>query len=367
MRRRRFISGLVGAGAGLGLASSGAGPAAAAGRDSGAPREWQAVTAPEATPAAQLIDVAAAGPGLAWAVGEEGRSGSVRGTALALVWDGTAWRRTGPGFAGHLNSVAATPDGSAWTVGTDGSGTARLLAWDGRAWREAEFPGRGAAGTALTGVTTGPGDHVWVCGRNSDGSVLLHGHQDRWTWLAAPPATTTVAPSGVHRAPCGDIHVYGHELVARWDGAAWTVLPAPGGIRASFTGLLPVAPDDIWLTGYDYGIGGPPGKPPGVRLLHGDGSTWESVTAPFGVGMLTGIVGDARGRPDRIAGWDFWDQTRAHYLRWDGTAWVSERGPAATTPVAMNSLTSVPGSDGYWAVGTTSTSPSSSALPRIER
>jgi hypothetical protein len=314
-----------------------------------------------------LIDVAAAGPGLAWAVGEEGRSGSVRGTALALVWDGTAWRRTGPGFGGHLNSVAATPDGSAWAVGTDTAGTARLLAWDGWAWQEAGFPGRGAAGTSLTGVATGPRDHVWVSGRNSDGSVLLHGHQDRWTWLTAPPATTTVAPTGVHRAPCGDLYVYGHELVARWDGAAWTVLPAPGGIRASFTGLLPVAPDDIWLTGYDYGIGGPPGKPPAVRLLHGDGSTWESVTAPFSVGMLTGIVGDAQGRPDRIAGWDFWDQTRAHYLRWDGTAWVSERGPVATTPVAMNSLTGVPGSGGYWAVGTTSTSPSSSALPRIER
>ncbi|MET8248044.1 hypothetical protein ABZV31_28755 [Streptomyces sp. NPDC005202] len=45
--------------------------------------------------------------------------------------------------------------------------------------------------------------------------------------------------------------------------------------------------------------------------MHGDGSTWTSVTAPFTVGMLGGIVGDERGRPDRIAGWDFWDQTRA--------------------------------------------------------
>ncbi|MFB9540748.1 MULTISPECIES: hypothetical protein [Streptomyces] len=368
MRRRRFISGLVGAGAGLGLAS--AGPAAASVRDSGAPREWGAVTAPQATGAAQLIDVAASGPSLAWAVGEEGRSGSVRGTALALLWDGTSWRRTGPGFGGHLGSVAATPDGSAWAVGTDTAGTARLLAWNGTAWQEAGFPGRGAAGTSLTGVATGPSGQVWVSGRNSDGSVLLHGDNGRWTWLPAPPATTTVAPTGVHRAPCGDLYVYGHELVARWDGGAWTVLPAPGGIRASFTGLLPVAPDDIWLTGYDYGVGGPPGKPPGVRLLHGDGNGWESVTAPFGVGMLTGIVGDARGRPDRIAGWDFWDQTRAHYLRWDGTAWVSERGPVATTPVVMNAIASVPGSGGsggYWAVGTTSTSPSSSALPRIER
>ncbi|WP_260461419.1 hypothetical protein [Streptomyces sp. WAC04114] len=73
-------------------------------------------------------------------------------------------------------------------------------------------------------------------------------------------------------------------------------------------------------------MGGPIGKPPGVLLLHGDGSTWRGVTQPFGVGMLNGIVADAQGRPDRIAGWDFWDQTRAHYLRWDGwPGWASGR------------------------------------------
>jgi hypothetical protein len=33
----------------------------------------------------------------------------------------------------------------------------------------------------------------------------------------------------------------------------------------------------------------------------------------------------------------------------------------------MNALATVPGSDGYWAVGTTSSSPSSSAQLRIER
>ncbi|MEU1848661.1 hypothetical protein ABZ499_05060 [Streptomyces sp. NPDC019990] len=369
MRRRRFIGGLAGlAGAGLGLVPATRGTAWAAPGSLGEAREWRAVTTPGATAAAQLVDVAAAGPGLAWAVGEEGRGGGVRGTALALVWDGTAWKRTGPAFGGHLGAVAATPDGSAWAVGTDTSGTARLLAWDGSAWRESDFPGRGTSGTSLTGVTTGPRGHVWISGRNSGGSVLLHGHQDRWTWVAPPPATTTVAPSGVHRAPCGDVYVYGDELVARWDGAAWTVLPAPGGIRAGFTGLLAVARDDIWLTGYDYGVGGPPGKPPGVRLLHGDGTGWEHVTVPFGVGMLTGIVADAQGRPDRACGWDFWDQTRAHYLRWDGTAWVSERGPVASTPVVMNALAAVPGSGGgYWAVGTTSTSASSAAQLRIER
>jgi hypothetical protein len=316
-----------------------------------------------------LLGVAAAGPALAWAVGEEGRNGSTRGTPLALVWDGTAWTRTSLthlGFSGHLRSVAATPDGSAWAVGADTSGRARLLTWDGQTWQNTDFPGRGASGTSLTGVTTGPDGHVWISGRSS-GSVLLHGHGGGWTWVDAPPSGTTATPSGVRATPGGDVWVHDSAFVARWDGATWTELPAPGGIRATVTGLLPVARDDIWLTGYSYGVGGPPGKPPSVTLMHGDGNSWTYVTAPFTVGMLTAIVGDAQGRPDRISGWDFWDQTRAHHLRWDGTAWVSERGPTATTPVLLAALATVPGSGEYWAVGTTSSSPYPPAQVRIER
>jgi hypothetical protein len=315
-----------------------------------------------------LRDVAAAGTDLAWAVGEEGRSGGTLGTPLALAWDGTAWTRTGLGhldFRGYLHSVAAG-GGTGWAIGTDTSGRTHLLAWDGLTWRESDFPGRGQSGTSLTGVAVDPAGGVWCSGRTSGGRVLLHRDDSGWAWVPAPPSATTATPSGVQLTPAGDVWLHGVGIVARWNGSAWTEFPAYQGIRAAITGLLPVADDDLWLVGHDYGVGGPPGKPPGVLLLHGDGSTWRSVTAPFTVGMLNGIVADAQGRPDRIAGWDFWDQTRAHYLRWDGTAWVSERGPVAATPVVMNSLTSVPGSGGYWAVGTTSSSPYPPAQVRIE-
>ncbi|WP_406445758.1 hypothetical protein OHB14_42245 [Streptomyces sp. NBC_01613] len=365
MRRRRFISGLVGAGAGFGLTSASAraaGPRVAVQE----PHEWQAVPAPECTPAAQLLGVAAAGPGLAWAVGEQGRNGSTRGVPLGLAWDGNAWTRLDLahlGFGGSLISVAGTSDG-AWAVGTDTGGTAHLLTWDGGTWQEADFPGRAAPGTALTGVTVGADGLVWISGRNSDGAVLLRG--DDWAWQAPPPSATTATPSGVRCTASGDVWVYGSALIARWDGATWTELPAPAGLRPYVSGLLPVTADDIWLTGYDYGVGGPPGKPPGVTLKHWDGSSWTSVSAPFTAGMLTGID-DGQGGPDRIAGWDFWDQTRAHHLRWDGEAWVSERGPTATTPVLPLALASVPGAGGYWAVGTTSSSPYPPATVHIER
>ncbi|MFD4525446.1 hypothetical protein ACFWP7_16280 [Streptomyces sp. NPDC058470] len=382
MRRRSFISGLVGvAGVGLGSVSGSAAaagqahrPAAGPREFAGPPRDWQAVPAPDGTPAAHLIDVAAAGADLAWAVGEEGRNGSTGGVPLGLMWDGSSWSRVDLGhlpFAGgYLHSVAATSAGSAYAIAT--SGGTHLLRWDGTTWQEVDFPGRGQSGTSLTGIASDPVGGIWLSGRNSDGSVLLYGDgsgdYSGWQWISAPPSTTAATPTGVRVGPAGDVWVFAVEFVGRWDGVRWTELPAPGGIRATISDLLPVTDHDIWLTGHAYGVGGPPGKPPGATLLHGDGTSWQSVTPPFTVGMLTGITADDLGGPDRIAGWDFWDQTRAHYLRWDGTAWVSERGPVSSSPVVMNSLVRVPGTaTDYWAVGTTSSYPYPPAQIRIER
>ncbi|MFJ5259556.1 hypothetical protein ACIQAC_03615 [Streptomyces sp. NPDC088387] len=385
MRRRSFIGGVVGVGAGIGLGAAG-GSAAAAGPDEGEPpgtvapkpagpaRDWQAVPAPDGTPAAQLIGVAAAGADLAWAVGEEGRNGSTRGVPLGLVWDGGSWNRVDLGhlpFAGgFLHSVAVTSAGVAYAVGT--SGGDRLLRWDGTTWQEIDFPGRGQTSTRLTGIAADSTGGIWLSGRGSDGSVLLYGdgsgNQSGWRWIPAPPSTVSLSESGVRVGPGGNVWVFAAEYVGRWDGVQWTELPAPGGIRASINDLLAVTDQDIWLVGHAYGVGGPPGKPPGVTLMHGDGTSWQYVTAPFSPGMLTAITADDQGGPDRIAGWDFWDQTRAHYLRRDGTAWVSERGPLSSTPVLTSSLVRVPGTaDGYWAVGTTSSYPYPPAQIRIER
>ncbi|MET7472885.1 hypothetical protein ABZT17_00785 [Streptomyces sp. NPDC005648] len=385
MRRRRFISGLVGSGVGLGLTSASTGARASTSSPSpspggsrsaaepataGEPHEWQAVPVPDVLAAAQLTGVAAAGPDLAWAVGEEGRNGGTRGRPLALVRDGEDWRKVDLGHlqlpSGYLRSVAAGTTGQAWSVGTTGS-TSHLLTWDGTTWNEADFPGRGTTGTSLTSVAVGPDGDLWAGGRNSDGSVLLHGHGTDLTWLPAPPSATTATPSGVRVTRSGEVWVYDAALIARWSEGSWTELPAPAGLRPGVTDLLPVTADDIWLTGYDYGVGGPPGKPPSVLLKHWDGGAWNTVTAPFTAGLLSAIVDDGQGGPDRIAGWDFWDQTRAHYLRWDNGSWVSERGPLSSTPVVPQALATVPGTGGYWSVGTTSSSPYPPATVRIER
>ncbi|TGB07292.1 hypothetical protein [Streptomyces sp. MZ04] len=378
MRRRAFVRGFAATGAGLTLplpsADTAAAAASAAARPSAAGSSaagsWQEVPAPPGQEAAHLVAVAAAGPTLAWAVGEQGRYGGTVGTPIALSWDGSAWSTADLShltYSGGLRAVAAgPPGGAAWALGTNTAGQDQLLAWDGTTWREADFPGRGEPGTRLTDVTSGPDGGFWVSGRHGDRAGLLHGDGGTWRWCGPLPDEAAPTPSGVHVTPGGEVWVHG-DIIARWDGA-WTVVPRRLGIRASVSGLLPVAHDDIWLTGFAYGVGGPPGKPPGVTLQHYDGTQWTDIKAPFGVGLLSGIVGDADGRPDRISGWDFWDQKRAHYLRWDGTAWVSERGPETASTFLPEALTRIPGADGgYWSVGTTAFSPYPPAQLRIER
>ncbi|MGW2229705.1 hypothetical protein [Streptomyces formicae] len=369
MRRRVFVRGLAATGAALAVpvplaraASGSAGAASAAG-------SWQVVPAPAGRPAAHLVSVAATGPDRAWAVGEQGLNGAISGTPISLTWDGSAWTANDVShlaYQGALRGVAAAPDGEAHAVGTDSAGHGQLLTWDGTTWRETPFPGRGETGTAVTDVTVGPDGRFWVSGRHGGRAGLLHGRGAKWRWCPPLPDAAAPTPTGVHVTPGGEVWVFG-DVIARWDGA-WTVIPRLLGVRASVRGLLPVAHDDIWLVGYGYGVGGPPGKPPGVMLQRYDGTQWNYVAAPFSVGMLTDIVGDSAGRPDLICGWDFWDDKRAHYLRWNGTTWVSERGPVTASTVLPEAITAVPGqAGGYWSVGTTSSSPLPPAQLHIER
>lgn len=392
MRRRSFVRGLTAttAATGLGLTAAGHGHATAAAgggnRPAGNARPraaaWREVPVPTGEPAVLLNAVAAAGPDLAWAVGEEARSGSTSGRPLARAWDGSAWQATDVShlaFAGSLRNVAAAPAGAAgavaaWAVAYDRAGAGHLLAWDGATWREHDFPGRGESGTELWAVAVAPDGTVRISGTRDGGSRVLRSDDaagTRWSWSPPLPTDDGTAPSlwNVHVDGAGATWVSGGVDVARYDDRAWHVLPRLAGLRLSVTDLLPTTPDDIWLTGHDYGAGGPPGKPPGVVLRHYDGTAWSDVATPFTVGSLGAIAPDAAGRPALIAGWDFWGGASAHYLRWDGTAWTSERGAAAAqgvTPV-MSALAPIPGTVGFWSAGTTAQSPFPPAQARIER
>ncbi len=390
MRRRSFVSGLAvtTAATGVGLTAAGHGAAATGRRAGPTPPPagfWREVPVPAGEPAALLHAIAAGpGPGLAWAVGEEARSGSTAGRPLARTWDGSAWQHTDVShlaFSGSIRSVAAVPylpsdpavEVAAWAVAYDRAGGDHLLAWNGDTWREHDFPGRGEDGTELWAVAVAPDGTLRISGARAGASrVLASGDPagTRWDWSPGLPTADGTSPSlwNVHVDADGATWVSGGLVVARYD-RSWHVLPELFGLRLSVTDLLPVAPDDIWLTGHDHGAGGPPGKPPAVVLRHYDGTAWSDVAAPFTVGSLGAIAPDAAGQPAVIAGWDYRDPGSAHYLRWNGTAWTSERGPAGTDGVTplMSALARIPGTAGFWSAGTTAQSPYPPAQARIER
>lgn len=376
MRRRSFLGGVAATAAasatGLGLASPG--HAAGRGRAGSAARaaSWELSPAPDAAPAARLVSVSAPQADAAWAVGEQGLLSGVSGRPLALRWDGSVWTHTDVthlGLNGYLRSVSGSSGTSAWAVGDNAAGADQLLRWDGDTWRRAAYPGQDDATTELASVAAGGDGTAWASGRRNGRAGLLHYAGGSWSWTEPHPDPAAATPWRVRRSPSGSVYAVGND-VARWDGSQWTVLPTVPGIRLSIADVLPVADDDIWGVGAAFGIGGPPGKPPGVVLCHFNGTEWtfEKEGLPFSVGALNAIAGDSEGQPAVIAGWDFWEDSQAHYLRWNGTTWVGERGPASDVHPYIRDVTTVPGTAGSaWAVGSTLRTSAETAQLRIER
>ncbi|ELS58897.1 hypothetical protein [Streptomyces viridochromogenes] len=338
---------------------------------------WQAVPAPGSTPAAQLRRIAAAGPRLAWAVGEEGRAGPSQGRGLAMLWNGSGWTKTDLSHLNHtrLSDVAGMCATAAWSVGQPAGNGSPLLRWDGTTWREAPFPGLGEPDVRLNSVAVGPDGRVWICGSRGGAARLLLGDGQRWRWLDPLPVASGTLYRVVLRSP-DEVWVSGDQsngggwsgLVARWDGA-WTVLPPVAGLRLGIADVHSAGPDDVWAVGTEAGIGGPPGRPGNPALSHWDGTAWTRLEAGFTVGSLTGIAGDAQGRAAWISGWNYQDQSRSTYLRRDGGgAWTVVRGAAGVAPAPyLNDVTSVPGGTGFWSVGMTSPSPAPPTEAYTER
>lgn len=356
------MAGAIGAVSGIALGPSAALADAATPRTQG----WQPVPAPGSTPAAQLRRIAAAGPQLAWAVGEEGRAGASQGRGLAMLWNGSAWTKTDLSHLNHtrLSDVAGVCATSAWSVGQPAGTGSPLLRWDGVTWREATFPGMGEPDVRLNAVAVGPDRQVWICGSRGGAARLLHGDGQHWQWLDPLPVESASLYRVVLRSP-GEVWVGGDQsngggwsgLVARWDGA-WTVLPPIAGLRLGIADLHSAGPDDVWAVGTEAGIGGPPGRPGSPALGHWDGTSWTREEVGFTVGSLSAIAGDAQGRAAWISGWNYQDQSRSTYLHRDGGTWTVVRGPVGAAPAPyLNDVTSVPGTTGFWSVGMTSPTP----------
>jgi hypothetical protein len=222
---------------------------------------------PSPEQAAQLNGVTEVAPADGWAVGTVLDTSSLASRTLAYHWDGTAWTRSptpdpaGPARPNQLNAVAARATGDVWAVGSEGYPAAPLvLHWNGSAWRRVNVPGIGGA---LDTVTVSAG-RVWIAG----GDQVAQFGGSTWTELPAPPvpAQDSLGITGLARTAaglwavgnldfsCGEGGTCTGSYAARWNGTAWTMVPAGGGdglsgVVAAGSQVLATSQDEVWRLG----------------------------------------------------------------------------------------------------------------------
>jgi len=204
-----------------------------------------------------LVAVDGSGPDDMWAVA----SGGERGEAGIIEhWDGRRWALSPiPEVAATYTTaedVSAYSDTDAWVVGH-----ALALHWDGTAWRSvptAEFRAPRLSGV----VDLGPGG-AWVVGTTQGTVQPLIEHWDgkRWTLAELPSLPTRVSLEDVSASGQSDVWALGWgedavgtetQIVLHYDGARWSSVPPPvptleqgsfGDVSASAAGA--------WLVGSD--------------------------------------------------------------------------------------------------------------------
>lgn len=294
-----------------------------------------------------------------WTVGHAGS------TPLALRWTGARWQRTALPLPDRtrLNAISATSARDAWIVGTDAGGQARTFHWDGRHWLSGALPASGGKPISAAHVTGFTPTDTWAVGSTNGfaGTMAAAWHHDGRGWTITP---TRSAPgstlNAVAAGASGDAWAVGtagtRQLLLHWDGHTWTPADPPqAAALATPTGVAAVAPGNVWAVGTT-----PSGAPMVERW---DGRAWTVVPAPLpsNAGAASGpriANGATAVVPDGdkgvwISGSDA--VSRPYMAHYDGTTWDVSRLPlpdASRGVVAsISALTHVPGTREVRAAG----------------
>jgi len=257
-------------------------------------RRWRLVPVPTVGDFSSLIGVSALTASDAWAVGYKEKGTINRG--LAEHWDGTRWRivpTPSIGTGSFLWAVVAISSNDVWAVGRyeDTSGTDHTLAehWNGSAWSVVPSQDPGAVGNSFFGVSATSAADVWAVGNTITGLT----------------ASDT--------------------LVEHWDGAAWTVVPAPspGGINAFLYATSAVSPTDAWAGSYFTGT-------TNLGLIEQwDGTGWTVASDP-NPGPADNLLGiSAASSASAWAVGDYFPAATSNTLteHWDGLTWTFVSSP----------------------------------------
>jgi hypothetical protein len=323
-----------------------------------------------------LVQVSAGSATNAWAVGYAGGVGSFR--TLIQRWNGSRWTVThspSPSSADNVLFGADTLSRTdAWAVGYDIHVTPQAVYhqaltehWDGHTWRAVPAAHVGAQDNDLFGVTALSSTNVWAVGNENIGHfqfrpLVEHWNGTAWTVVRvpSPPLTGTGASlAGVAATSPHDIWAVGNyatgtrfqPLIEHWNGAHWSLVPAPTAGSAGLNRISMLTPGNGWAVGSR-------GTAPHSQALieHWDGHHWTTAASPVIPGSaladvlaLTPHLAWAVGSHSASPG-----ANRTLIERWNGRAWTATPSPNRRP---SSELLGIAGTQRQlWAVGDSATS-----------
>jgi hypothetical protein len=270
-----------------------------------------------------------------------------------------------------LVSVAATSGTNAWAVGSYFVNRTHnfqplIEHWNGRGWQLSAVPSVGASVSAyLRSVSALSAKNAWAVGTQGGKALIEHWNGSRWHSVAGAavrPRTATIQLAGVAAISAksvwavGSVYKSSHviPLIEHWNGARWSVVPAPdpGGLSANdYLSGVAASKAGAWAVGTSA-----PGNIYRTVVLALVRGRWRQLKSPnpSGLGNWLGAV-SAAGSHVLAAGFGGYDNPAAAIplvAHHSGTAFQLDATPDPGGLTAQDELYGVAASTtGGWAVG----------------
>ncbi|WP_327341796.1 hypothetical protein [Streptomyces europaeiscabiei] len=279
---------------------------------------WSVLPVSAAAPPVTVSDLAARGPGEAWATGYEHAPDAMR--PMLYRWNGTAWSRDttfpGAGEPGGLGKVQFVGK-EAW-IFQHREGAGQILRRSAGGWSALPLPQTLWTYQDFTAVPGG----AWVVGEDDTGLKVLHYDGSGWTTQPTPDGVLYLM--GITARTATDAWAWADTstgtTVLRWDGTAWrdAKVPLPPNSNVHTILLEPSGRVTVGGSQYTDGV---------VRtyLMTRNGRAWRTTYPPLGDTSTEAMVRGPDGalwlpvRSDRAF--------QSKYARVDGSRTTFSYGP----------------------------------------
>lgn len=285
---------------------------------------WSVLPVPAAAPPVTVSDLAARGPGEAWATGYEHAPDGMR--PMLYRWNGTEWSRDttfpGAGEPGGLGKVQFVGK-EAWIL-QNREGAGQILRRSAGGWSAVPLPQTLWTYQDFTAVPGG----AWVVGEDDTGLKVLHYDGSGWTTQPTPDGVLYLM--GITARTATDAWAWADTstgtTVLRWDGTAWrdAKVPLPPNSNVHTIMLEPSGRVTVGGSQYTDGV---------VRtyLMTRNGQAWRTTYPPLGDTSTEAMVRGPDGalwlpvRSDRAF--------QSKYARVDGSRTTFSYGPERTNAI----------------------------------